>query len=174
LALIAFSFVPASAQSFTSSDTPSTRSIEDQVRKKILKLPYYEVFDSISFQVSGDTVTLAGKVRNATNKKSAERTVRDVAGVNRVVNNIEILPLGSFDESIRVRLYNALSRTGGLSRYLWTTNPSVRLIVDGGHVTLEGNVMNRGDYNQMNIIANSVSGVFSVTNNLVIDKERVR
>jgi osmotically-inducible protein OsmY len=90
------------------------------------------------------------------------------------VNNIEILPLGSFDDSIRVRLYQTLSRSGGLSRYLWPNNPSVRLIVDGGHVSLEGFVSNRGDYNTMNILAHGVSGVFSVSNNLIIDKERVK
>jgi len=172
LAIIAFSFASANAQSYTSAG--STRSIEDQVRKKILKLPYYEVFDSIGYQVNGDTVTLFGKVRNATNKKSAERSVAKIPGVNHVVNNIKILPLGGFDESIRVRLYNTLAETGGLSRYLWTPNPSVRLIVDGGHVFLEGYVANRGDYNTMNVLAHGVSGVFTVTNNLIVDKERVR
>jgi len=172
LAIMAFSFVSVNAQSFSASG--ATRSIEDQVRKKILMLPRYEVFDSIGYQVTGDTVTLTGKVRNAVNRKSAERSVAKIAGVNRVVNNIEILPVGGFDESIRVRLYQTLSNSGGLSRYLWPVNPSVRLIVDGGHVFLEGYVSNRGDYNTMNILANGVSGVFSVTNNLIIDKERVR
>ncbi|MEO8574483.1 MAG: BON domain-containing protein [Pyrinomonadaceae bacterium] len=172
LAVVAFSTVSANAQNFASANSP--RAIEDQVRKKILKLPRYEIFDAIGYQVSGDTVTLNGKVRNAVNKKDAERSVAKIAGVNRVVNNIEILPLGGFDDSIRVRLYETLARSGGLSRYLWPNSPSVRLIVGGGHVSLEGFVSNRGDYNTMNILAHGVSGVFSVTNNLVIDKERVR
>ena len=172
LAITAFSFVSVNAQSFSTSG--STRSIEDQVRKKILKLPRYEVFDAISYQVNGDTVTLDGKVRNAVNRGDAERSVKRVPGVNRVINNIEVLRLGSFDDSIRVRLYQTLARSGGLSRYLWTTNPSVRLIVDGGHVTLVGHVSNRGDYNTMNVLANGVSGVFSVTNDLVVDRDRVR
>ncbi len=172
LAIIALSFAPVNAQSFSASG--STRAIEDQVRKQILKLPRYEVFDSIGYKVDGDTVTLFGKVRNATNRKGAERSVERIPGVNRVVNNIEVLPVGGFDESIRVRLYRTLASSGGLSRYLWPVNPSVRLIVDRGHVSLEGFVANRGDYNTMNILANGVSGVFSVTNNLVIDKERVR
>ena len=171
LAFIIF-YGSGAAQNFTSAG--STRAIEDQVRKKILMLPRYEIFDAIGYRVNGDTVTLTGKVRNAVNKKDAERSVAKVAGVTRVVNNIEVLPLGGFDDSIRVRLYRTLSRTGGLSRYLWENNPSVRLIVDRGHVTLEGFVATRGDYNLMNIAANGVSGVFSVTNNLVIDKERVR
>ena len=171
LAIIALSVVSINAQSFSASDT---RTIEDQVRKNILKLPQYEVFDWITYRVDGDTVTLSGKVRNAINKSDAENTVERIKGVSRVVNEIEVLPVGSFDESTRVRLYQTLSNSGGLSKYLWTVNPSVRLMVDRGHVTLEGFVLNRGDYNTMNILAKGISGVFSVTNNLVIDSERVR
>ena len=172
LAIISVSFVSANAQSFSSAG--ATRTMENQVRKRILKLPRYEVFDSIQYRVNGDTVTLYGKVRNAVNKGDAERSVKRIPGVVTVVNEIEILPLGGFDESIRARLYETISRTGGLSRYLWTVNPSVRLIVDRGHVSLEGFVSSRGDYNTMNIVANGVSGVFSVTNNLIVDNERAR
>ena len=172
LAIIALSFVSTNAQSFPLAG--STRTIEDQVRKSVLKLPQYEVFDWITYRVDGETVTLSGKVRNAINKSDAENRVERIPGVSRVINKIEVLPLGSFDESTRVRLYETLSRSGGLSRYLWTVNPSVRLIVDRGHVSLEGFVSNRGDYNTMNVLANGVSGVFSVTNNLIIDSERVR
>lgn len=172
LAIIGLSVASICAQGFAASG--STRSIEDQVRKKILKLPRYEIFDAISYKVTGDTVTLSGKVRNAVNKGDAERSVKKIAGVGRVVNRIEVLPLGSFDEEIRTRLYYTLARSGGLSRYLWTANPSVRLIVDRGHVALEGYVSTRGDYNTMNILAHGVPGVFSVTNNLVVDKERLR
>lgn len=172
LLLAGVSIMPAYAQNFAASR--STRPIEDQVRKKILMLPRYEIFDAIGYQVNGDTVTLTGKVRNAVNRKDAERSVAKIPGVTRVVNNIEVLPLGGFDDSIRVRLYQTLARSGSLSRYLWENNPSVRLIVDRGHVSLEGYVSTRGDYNTMNILAHGVSGVFSVSNNLIIDKERVR
>jgi osmotically-inducible protein OsmY len=172
LAIFAFSFVTVNAQNFAAAK--SSRSIEDQVRKKILKLPRYEIFDSIGYEVNGDTVTLTGKVRNAINRSDAKHSVERIPGVSRVVNNIEVLPVGSFDESIRVRLYQTLARSGGLSRYMWPQAPSVRLIVDRGHVTLEGYVSRRSDANLMNILANGVSGVFSVTNNLVVDNERVR
>jgi osmotically-inducible protein OsmY len=166
IAVLFISFGSASAQS------GAQQSIERQVQKKILKLPYYEVFDHIAYSVNGDTVTLSGKVRNATNKKSAERSVKTIPGVARVVNNIEVLPVGSFDESIRHSLYRKLSNTGSLSRYLWTVNPSVRLIVDRGNISLEGYVANRGDYNTMNIVAHGVPGAFTVTNNLKIDSGR--
>lgn len=168
-AILAFSTLTINAQNF--SDTRSAASIEQQVFKKILRLPYYEVFDNIKYSVNGGTVTLFGKVRNATNRKSAARAVEKISGVTNVVNNIEVLPVGSFDESIRRNLYRTLANRGGLYRYLNTVNPSVRLIVDRGRITLEGYVANRGDYNLMNILANSVPLTFGVTNNLVIEKQ---
>ncbi len=170
LTCIALSIVTANAQG--SPDKRSGRTIEQSVRQQILKMPRYEVFDYIGYDVSGSTVTLYGKVYNAVNKDSAEKRVEDIPGVEHVVNNIEVLPLGGFDNSIRRNLYSSLSRTAGLSRYLWPTSPSVRLIVDHGHVTLEGYVSNESDRNLMNLIANSVSNVFSVTNNLKVDNGR--
>jgi hyperosmotically inducible periplasmic protein len=169
VAVFAFSIANVNAQV---SDTKSGRTIEQNVRRQILRMPRYEVFDYIGYKVNGSTVTLYGKVRNAINKSEAENRVEDIPGVTSVVNNIEVLPVGSFDESIRRNLYARISRTGGLSRYLWTVNPPVRLIVDRGHVTLEGYVANKGDFNAMNIVANGVSGVFSVTNNLKIDSDQ--
>ncbi len=94
-----------------------------------------------------------------------------IKGVERVVNNIEVLPLSSFDDSVRVNTYRALARTGGLYRYLMGANPSLRIIVNRGHLTLEGVVANEGDRNLANIIANGVPGVFSVTNNLRTDRD---
>jgi osmotically-inducible protein OsmY len=173
MAIMALSFVSVDAQNFSASG--SNRAMEDQVRKKILMLPRSEVFDSIGYKVDGNTVTLYGKVRNAVNRGDAARSVKKIPGVTTVINNIEVLPVGSFDDSIRVRLYRALTRHGGLSRYFWpTTNPSVRLVVERGHVSLEGFVATRGDYNAMNVVAHGVSGAFSVTNNLIVDSERVR
>lgn len=166
--IMAFSALNISAQSSANSET------ERLVQKKILRMTDYGVFDHITFTVDGGTVTLNGKVANARNKKDATAYVEDVPGVNRVINNIEVLPPTNFDESIRRNLYRSISNYGGLSRYLWTTNPSVRLIVDRGHVTLEGYVANKGDYNTMNIVARGVSGVFSVKNNLIIDNGKAR
>jgi osmotically-inducible protein OsmY len=65
-----------------------------------------------------------------------------------------------------------MHNTGGLSRYLWPVNPSIRIIVDRGHITLEGYVSNQTDANLANIAASTTPGSFSVTNNLVVDKER--
>ncbi len=166
-AIAAMSIVSVNAQNFAGTQQ-SGKTIDQQVRSKILKLPYYEVFDNIGYSVNGSTVTLTGKVRNAVNRNDAEASVKRIAGVTTVVNQIEILPLSGFDESIRRDLYRTISNAGSLSRYLWTVNPDVRLIVDHGNVTLEGTVASIGDSNMMNIVANTVYGVFAVHNNLVI------
>ncbi len=167
--IIALSFGPISAHSMVSA---SDRTIEENVERQILRLPRYEVFDFIGYKVDGSTVTLFGQVRNGINKSDAEGRVEDIPGVTSVINNIEILPLGSFDETIRVNLYRRIANYGGLSRYLYPVNPSVRLVVNRGHISLEGFVSNRGDYNTMNIVASGIPGVFSVTNNLVISSGR--
>lgn len=174
LSLITFSFSVAGANAQDSSALASSLDLAKKVERSILKLPRYEVFDNIDFSVSGGVVTLTGKVKNAINKSDAEGSVKRIAGVTGVVNNIEVLPLGGFDDRIRRDLYATLSRSGGLSRYLWTVNPDVRLIVDSGHITLEGSVYNQGDYNLMNIMAKSVPGAFTVTNNLSVGSRTPR
>ena len=164
----------APAQTYASGKT-ETQGLERKVFKKLLRLPYYGVFDLINYQVDGETVTLSGKVARSRNKKDAENAVENVEGVKQIVNNIEILPLSPFDDSIRFRLLKTYAARGaGIFRYLQEPNPSVRLIVEGGRVTLEGMVATRGDYNLMNILANGVSDVFSVKNNLIIEKEKNR
>lgn len=170
LAVVAISLSGAYGQ--TAASGVSGDSIDRQVRKKINMLPYYEVFDYITYSVNGDTVTLSGKVRNGVNKSDAASAVKRIVGVSNVVNNIEVLPPGGFDESIRRNLLRSVANMGGLSRYLWPVNPSVRLVVDRGHVTLEGYVANQTDSDLARMAASTVSGVFSVTNNLVVDKNR--
>lgn len=171
-AILAFSTAGVSAQNF--SDAKSPRTLEQKVFKKLIGLPYYGVFDHIAYQVNGSTVTLYGKVNNAVNKRDAENAVERIAGVQRVVNKIEILPPSPFDNSIRRQLVREFVRTGGIYRYLREPNPSVRLIVDRGRVTLEGVVATRGDSNLFNILANGVPNVFNVQNNLIVEKDRAR
>jgi hyperosmotically inducible protein len=143
----------------------------NRVRKTLVTLPYYGVFDNLGYKIEGSTVELFGQVVRPSTRKDAERRVARLEGVERVINNIEILPLSRFDDSIRLRTYRAIFRTGGLFRYSLGANPSIHIIVKSGRVTLEGVVSNRGDSQLAYIAANQVSGVFSVTNNLRIEHE---
>jgi hyperosmotically inducible protein len=144
----------------------------NKIRKELVKTTYYGVFDNLEYQVQGNTVILTGQVVKPTTKDEAAGRVKHIAGVSRVVNNIEVLPLSPNDDRIRRAEYRAIFGTGGLQRYGMGTNPSIHIIVDNGHVSLEGVVDTSADRNLANIRANQVPGVFSVTNNLRITRER--
>lgn len=169
IGFLLFTATDLNAQSAVTTKTEKT--LDQKIKSRILKLPRYEVFDHIAFRLDGGTVTLSGKVLNGVNKSGAEHAIKNLPGVEKVVNQIEILPPGSFDDSIRRNLYYSLANTG-LSQYLWETNPDVRLIVDRGHVTLEGTVRGKGDYNLFTIRSSGLPGVFSVTNNLVLKSKK--
>ena len=142
-----------------------------KVRKELVTLPYYGVFDNLAFKVDGSVVTLYGQVTRPTTSKDAQRRVARLEGVSSVVNNIQVLPLSSFDNQIRARTYRAVFGSGSLYRYALGANPSIHIVVNRGNVTLEGVVSNKSDSQLAYIRANGVPGVFSVTNNLKVRSE---
>ncbi len=134
-------------------------------------LPYYGVFDNLAYQVAPDgTVTLLGQVARPTLKSDAENAVKRIEGVEKVVNNIEVLPTSMNDDRIRRAAYRAIYRNNALSEYQWRAVPPIHIIVNNGHITLEGVVARRMDKQIAGIQANSVPGAFSVTNNLVVEE----
>ena len=139
---------------------------EQAIYKELLKLPYYGVFDHIRFQVVGDRIVLSGQVTRPTLKKSAERVVKGVETVTEVENRIEVLPLSGFDDRIRLSLFRSIYGRGDFLRYGGVHAP-IRIIVKNGHVTLEGAVATELEKSLAFHRARGVSGVFSVTNNLV-------
>jgi hyperosmotically inducible periplasmic protein len=141
-----------------------------QVRHELVMLPYYGVFDNLAFKVDGSTVTLLGEVTRPTLKSDAENVVKDIEGVEKVVNNIEVLPLSTNDDRIRLAVYRAVYGHTSLNRYALQAVPPIHIIVRNGHVSLEGVVSNESDKNIANIQASGVSGVFSVKNNLQVEK----
>jgi osmotically-inducible protein OsmY len=144
--------------------------IEREVRHELIMLPYYGVFDNLGYEVDGYTVTLTGQVTRPTLKSDAESVVRKIEGVERVNNQIEVLPVSPNDDRIRLAEYRSVYGQGGLERYGLLHIQSVHIIVKNGHVTLEGTVANEGDKNIANIRAHGVPGVFSVTNHLRLEK----
>jgi hyperosmotically inducible periplasmic protein len=145
------------------------RTLEEQVRHELVMLPYYGVFDELSFQVDGNTVTLIGEVTRPVLKSDAENVVKRISGVASVDNKIEVLPLSGFDNRIRLAELRAVYGNSALFRYnLAGPIAPIRIIVKNGNVTLEGVVANQTDKNIAGIAANGVAGVFSVTNNLQV------
>ena len=148
--------------------------VMEKIRKELVTLPFYGVFDNLAYSFDGGTATLYGQVVRPTTRSDAERRVRKIAGVERVVNQIEVLPLSSFDDSIRARAYRQIFGTAGLYRYAMGANPSVHIVVNRGHLTLEGVVGSEGDRRLARMAALQVPGVFSVTNNLRVgDSDRM-
>ncbi|RPI12361.1 MAG: BON domain-containing protein [Acidobacteriales bacterium] len=142
------------------------RTLEEQVRHELITLPYFGVFDDLSFQVNGNTVTLTGSVTRPILKSDAENVVKRIAGVASVQNEIEVLPLSRFDDRIRLAELRAVYGHSALFRYRLGAIAPIRIIVKDGHVTLEGVVDREADRNIAGMAANHVFGVFSVTNNL--------
>jgi len=152
-------------------DQPSARSQEriiKEVRHELLMLPYVTVFDYLAYKVDGFTVTLIGQVTKPSNKSDAENVVKRIEGVEKVDNQIEVLPPSGMDDRLRQHLYRAIYGFSALQRYALGVQKPIRIIVKNGHVTLQGVVDSQADKNLVGIRANGVSGIFSVDNNLQV------
>jgi hyperosmotically inducible protein len=160
---IAASQVPA-------QQTDAPARIAREIRHELLMLPNYGIFDNLAYRVDGATVTLLGQVAQPTLKSDAGNVLKSIEGVQTVNNEIEVLPLSPNDDRIRLAEYRAIYSQATLNRYALQAVPPIHIIVKNGHVTLEGMVANESDKNVAGLMANGVVGVFSVTNNLRIDR----
>jgi len=143
-----------------------------EVRHEIVMLPFYGVFDNLAYKVDSDgTVTLLGQVSRPTLKSDAENVVKKIEGVEKVVNKIEVLPTSGNDDRIRRDTYRAIYGNEVLSQYQLRAVPPIHIIVNNGHITLEGVVARKMDKQIAGVQANSVPGAFSVTNNLQVEEE---
>jgi len=170
-ALLAFSIL-GSAQDAQRSE-PSAHAQERivrEVRHELLMLPYYGVFDNIAYKVDGYNVTLLGQVVWPALKSDAENAVKRIEGVEKVDNQIEVLPPSPMDDRLRRRLFRAIYGYPALEKYALGVQKPIRIIVKNGHVKLEGVIDSDGDKNLAGMRANSVPGIFSVDNNLQVVK----
>src|SRR6266478_7993723 len=170
LTAVALACSMAAGQPQQEASPKAVERIQKEVRHELLMLPYLGVFDNLAYKVDGYNVTLIGQVTRPTLKSDAERVVKGIEGVEQVDNQIEVLPPSPMDDQLRRRLYRAIYGFPSLQRYSLGVQQPIRIIVKSGRVTLEGVVDNETDKNTAGIRANSVSGVFSVTNNLQVVK----
>ena len=170
------------AQEAQNNSAQSTRStalsqkgvdhIVKEVHHELVMLPFYGVFDNLLYNVSPDgTVTLLGEASRPTLKSDAERAVREIEGVERVDNQIKVLPVSPNDDRIRRATYRKIYGHSVLSQYQLRAVPPIHIIVENGHVTLEGVVARQMEKQVAGMQANSVSGVFSVENNLRVEND---
>jgi hyperosmotically inducible protein len=151
----------------------SKSRLVEQVRRELVTLPYYSVFDNLEFRIDGvDTVVLSGQVTRPSLKSDAESAVRNLEAVGKVVNEIEVLPLSPNDDRLRLAAYRAIYSKPGLDRYALRAVPPIHIIVKNGHLRLVGVVANESDKNLANVAANGVSGIFSVKNELRVENEK--
>ena len=156
-------------------DQPSAKAqerITREVRHELLMLPWFGVFDNIAYKVDGYTVTLLGQVVRPSLKSDAENVVKHIEGVEKVDNQIEVLPTSPMDDGLRLRLYREIYGYPALEKYALGVQKPIRIIVKNGHVTLEGVVDSEADKNLAGLRANSVPGIFSVTNNLRVESSK--
>jgi hyperosmotically inducible periplasmic protein len=173
-ALLSFVTVSAVAQN-AQRDQPSPKSqdrITREVRHELLMLPYFGVFDNIAYKVDGSTVTLIGQVVRPSLKSDAENVIKRIEGVEKIDNQIEVLPPSPMDDRLRIALFQAIYQYPSLQKYELGVQKPIRIIVKNGRVTLEGVVDNEADKNLAGVRANGVPGIFSVTNNLQIAESR--
>jgi len=163
---------PLTASGFAQQPVPpqAVARIQKEVRHELVMLPFLTVFDNLAFQVNGYNVTLLGQVTNPSLKSGAENVVKKIEGVEKVDNQIEVLPASPMDDRIRRSVYRAIYGYAPLQRYALPVLKPIRIVVKNGNVTLEGVVDNETDKNLAGIRARGVPGTFSVTNNLVVAK----
>jgi len=177
------------------------KSTVEDIRKELMQLPYYGVFDYLAFSYDKGTVTLGGLAYHPGLKRDAVRAVKRVAGVDQVIDKIEELPVSQNDDELRWKTYYAIYRDPFLSRYapgggiLWghrhpfgpgflgygpamfpgmepAGDYPIHIIVKNGRITLLGVVDNEGDKTLAGMKAREVPGSFGVDNQLVVEKDQ--
>ena len=144
-------------------------SLADKVRHELNMLPYYSVFDAITYQVTGDAVTLSGAVHYPILASDAANVVKSIPGVGSVSNQIEVLPLSRFDDQIRLAAWRTVYSWPTMSRVASMPLPPVRILVKNGDITLVGMVPSQADKDALNLRVNGIPNVFSVKNELVVE-----
>jgi hyperosmotically inducible periplasmic protein len=145
-----------------------TAALSHEIHHQLLVLPFYSVFDSISFSLEGGRVTLTGQVLRRALKEQAEAAVKSVEGITVVVNQIEVLPVSASDDDLRDAVYRSIYEDPTLARYAVQNIPPIHIVIENGNVTLEGPVESAADKKLAATRAATASNVHSVKNNLIV------
>ena len=138
----------------------------EKVRHELAMMPYITTYDYISFTMVGDSVILTGWTVRQTNRSEAYNRVKSIEGVDKIINNIEILPLGSNDMQIRAGARARLQSM--LGRYFWGSGSDIKIVVKNGNLILLGSVATKEDSDIANIQSGAVPFAFHVFNMLQV------
>ena len=143
--------------------------VEGDVARALLGLPYFGVFDFLSYRVDGEMVSLYGWVMNPKLRTDAERVVQNLCGVQFVNNEIRFLPNSPAVNRLRLAVYTTIYASPRLSRYALIQGGTIHIGVDGQAVMLEGTVTSETDRQWAAALAMAVPGVVTVTNHLTLE-----
>jgi hypothetical protein len=166
------------------------REGEVRLDDTLQRLPYYGVFDFLTFGVKKGIVMLHGYAYPGSLKSDAARAVKRVSGISGVAKKITVVPASPNDDRIRwptfCNIYTDDSCRGIRPAGRWVvlrrtpvrhvsgTQPSgnypIHIIVQKGRTTLLGIVDNESDNTVAGFKAREITGVFAVQNELVISK----
>ncbi len=142
----------------------------NDVAKAVNRYVYFTVFDDVNADVTNGVVTLTGKVTMPFKSTDIEKQAAKVAGVTRIVNKLQVLPLSRFDDDLRYRIARSIYGNQNFWDYAIMRNPPIHIVVEGGRVTLTGVVRSEVDRALARSLATQF-GVFSVRNELKTDAE---
>jgi hyperosmotically inducible protein len=157
------------------ADTPAVpvspdANLASKVTHEIRMYPRYTIWDNISFRVQNGNVDLTGEVSQPYKKSELGKIVAGIPGVQSVTNDLQVLPLSRMDDQLRVQVARAIFRDSVLSRYAMQPVPPIHIIVDNGHVTLEGVVNTEMEKEIAGIRASGAGLSFGqVVNNLRVE-----
>ncbi len=153
---------PLPAQDDRSPSPQTVSRMQKEVRHELVMLPYLDVLDNLAYKVDGYNVTLFGQVTQPALKSEAGKVVKKIEGVEKVDNQIEVLPASPFDNRLRLRLYQSIYGYPPLQKYALGVLKPIRIVVTNGRVTLEGVVDSDADKTIAGMRATTVPGI-SVT-----------
>ena len=156
----------------TAGATGQTENLQvfRDVQRQVLQYPHFTIFDSVKANIADGVVTLSGKVTMPYKRNDIEKRVAKLDGVTAVNNEIEVLPVSMYDDELRLRIARAIYGNSNFWNYVSMVNPPIHIIVERGHVTLEGVVNSNVDRMLARSLA-SQFGVFSLKNELKTNAE---
>jgi hyperosmotically inducible periplasmic protein len=129
-------------------------------------------FNAISIGVENGLVTLGGTAYGPMDKQAAVIDASYMAGVKDVVDNIQVDPISMMDDRVRIATARAVYSYPTLNKYAIDPTKPIRIAVQNGNVTLVGVVISQADKDVAGLRANSVPGVFKVTNDLHVANQQ--
>jgi len=154
------------------SDDVLLQKLADKLRYD--RVGFGIMFNNLKLSVKNGVVTISGDVHDYPSRDSALAIIETEPGVKDVVNEINVLPVSTFDDELRIRVARAIYGHPVLQKYAIDPQSPIRIVVENGHVRLEGVVDNQMDKQIAGVQASSVPGVFSVQNDLAVANEKTK